>query len=183
MMSSVATTCNGRSTVRFAEGQTLVHPHHGPATVRAIAPRKLRGRECPYVFLDVHGQRLTIGVPVHGADAVGLREVLDTDHLREIFDLLAGAPGPQERQWSRRIKDNREKLATGSPLRIAEVVRDLLSRRNRVGLSPAEMWMLKDAKKPLAAEIGLALGITAAEADLLIESSQTGAGPAGRPES
>lgn len=72
--------------MRFAEGQTIVHPHHGPATVRATKTRLLRNTQRGYVLLEVHDTNPTVGVPVDSADAVGLRPVLDgamASHLAE----------------------------------------------------------------------------------------------------
>lgn len=143
----------------FAEGQILVHPHHGPATVRTLTTRPLRGVECPYLLLQVHGPALTVGVPVHQVEQVGLREVLAGSQLEELLEVLGAPTGFEEAQWSRRIKGNHEKVYSGDLYQIAEVVRDLIHRRERAGLSGSETSMLKNAKHLLTGELALALDL------------------------
>jgi CarD family transcriptional regulator len=148
--------------MRFAEGQILVHPHHGPATIRGITTRPLQGAaDCPYLLLQVHDSTLTIGVPVHHAELVGLREVLAGDRLEDLLEVLRAPTGHEEAQWSRRIKDNHEKLSSGDLRRVAEVVRDLIHRRERQGLSASETSMLKDAQHLLLGELALVLELDA----------------------
>ncbi|WP_262107197.1 CarD family transcriptional regulator [Arthrobacter sp. Marseille-P9274] len=156
--------------MRFAEGQTIVHPHHGPATVRAIKTRPLRNAECSYVLLEVHNTNLTVGVPVDSADAVGLRPVLDTHGLEKLFDELRGPSQAEESQWSRRFKVNQERLRTGDIYVTAGLVRDLSRRLEAKGtMSHAEKEMLRYAKRLLVTEICLAMGIGDDEAEKVLD--------------
>lgn len=163
-----------RNAMRFAEGQTIVHPHHGPATVRAIKTKSLRNAQCSYLLLEVHDTDLTIGVPLDGADTVGLRPVLDADGLEKLFEVLRGPSQPEENQWSRRFKDNQERLRTGDIYVIAGLVRDLSRRLEAKGtMSHAEKEMLRYARKPLVTEIGLAMGIEDEEAEQVLDGAMS----------
>ncbi len=78
--------------------------------------------------------------------------------------------------WLKRRKDTQAKVAAGDPLALAEVVRDgatrerrLVAKRNGSGLSPSERDVYVRARKLLSAEIGLARGLAAGEADAWIE--------------
>ncbi|MFD1212404.1 CarD family transcriptional regulator [Arthrobacter sp. GCM10027362] len=164
--------------MRFAEGQTVVHPHHGPATVRGIRTRRVRNAESRYVILDVHHANLTVGVPLRNAGLLGLRDVLGPGPLGQLFEVLRGQPGPEEARWSRRHKEDQERLHTGDIFIIAGVVRDLARRRERRGLSHAEKDQLKEARKPVVTEIGLSLGLGAGEAEEVLEAVLRGENPA-----
>ncbi|WP_166875560.1 CarD family transcriptional regulator [Salinibacterium sp. ZJ450] len=159
--------------MHFATGQTIVHPHHGPATIRAITHRTVRSVDRSYLVLDVENSNLTISVPVDNAGLVGLRDMLSSAEIEALFDVLRDADAVEETRWSRRIKENREKLSSGDILNGAAVVRDLSRRMTGKGLSPAEKEMLRDAKRPLLTEVALALGISTDEANAVLDSVLT----------
>ena len=78
--------------------------------------------------------------------------------------------GPEEPQWSRRIKDAQEKLRSGDIYAAARLVHNLIRRSERGHLSPMEKSMLKYAKQPLVTELSLALGLEPADAEALINA-------------
>ena len=51
--------------------------------------------------------------------------------------------------WSRRYKENVERLRSGDRVQIAEVVRQLSARKQLVGISPGESRMLVRARQML----------------------------------
>ena len=142
----------------LSKGQILVHPHHGPAVVTSFQIHPRLQREC--VVLEVQSSHLMVWVPMDQVDRVGLRPVLDTAGLEALFRVLGAPADPEDVQWSRRFKDNTEKLATGDPLVIAAVVRNLMLRDADRGLSQAEREMLRHARRPLLTEISLSLGLS-----------------------
>lgn len=76
--------------------------------------------------------------------------------LSEVFDVLRAAPVEQQMNWSRRYKANLEKLHSGDPRKVAEVVRDLWHRERDSGLSAGEKKMLDKARQVLVSELALA---------------------------
>ena len=62
----------------------------------------------------------------------------------------------------------RMEAATGDPLRIAAVVRDLIRRREERGMSLAERDLLREASAPLLAEIALATDASEEKAKLVL---------------
>ena len=160
--------------MQFTEGQVVVHPHHGPATVTEIMTRKIRGVPTTYISLTVIATGLVSSVPLEKADEVGLREVFSGAQLDSLFEVLRAESGHEEQAWSRRFKENNEKLATGDLYVIAAVVRDLTRRLETKGLSAGEKDMLKNARKPLVAELALALSVTDDEAEAALDKAIAG---------
>lgn len=160
--------------MQFSEGQTLIHPHHGPATVTEVLDRSVNGRSRRYVQFQIQRTDLHIAVPVEKADEVGLRSVYATTQVQELLDVLRAPTGEQEEIWSRRFKANGEKLRVGDPLLTAGVVRDLTRRQEERGLSSAEKDMLKHARQPVLAELALALSLPDGEAEELLDSTVLG---------
>ncbi|GGE84815.1 CarD family transcriptional regulator [Mycetocola zhadangensis] len=157
--------------MQFSEGQTVVYPHHGPATITSIFSRTVKGNEIEYLKLEVHDTKLSVSVPVASADQVGIRAVLGEDEMKALFDVLRAPTVDEEDKWSRRMKDNQEKIKVGDILTIASVVRDLTRRNEEKGLSLAERDLLRHAQGPLVTEIALSLGIEHDEAEAALHNA------------
>lgn len=156
--------------MKFTVGQTVVHPHHGPATVTGFMSRKLKGKVIDYVNLDVHGNEMDVSVPVASLAEVGIRKIACATLLAELAEVLCAESGPEVTQWARRVKSQRIEMASGDPVRIAAVVRDLIRRREERGLSLAEKDMLTECAEPLVAEMALAVKTTEEEALEVLEA-------------
>lgn len=163
--------------MQFTEGQIIVHPHHGPATVTEIMTRQIRGVPTTYITLTVQHTNLVISVPLEKADEVGLREVFGPDQLESLLKVLGAPTGHEEQAWSRRFKENNEKICTGDLYIIAGVVRDLGRRLEEKGLSAGEKDMLKSARKPLVAELALAMEIVEDDAEKVLDGAIVGERP------
>lgn len=160
--------------MQFTQGQLVIHPHHGPATVQSTMTRTIGGTERGYVELLVHRSNLTVSVPADTAEEIGIRPVLSAEQLEEILDVLQAPSGPFEKQWSRRMKDQQERLLLGDLKVTAAVVRDLLRRDLESGLSPAEKELLKNARRPLLGEFVEAFALSDEAADDLLVAAVTG---------
>lgn len=150
--------------MEFIVGQIVVHPHHGPATVRSVSTRTVRGSRVEYVGLHVDDGDLDIQLPsAHAAD-VGIRPLRSPAELDGLLSIAAEEGGETEAQWSRRIKDYRDKVS-GSDLGSAvAVVRDLARRGLRKSLSLAERELLREAGGPIVREFALVWGLAPQEA-------------------
>lgn len=156
--------------MRLTEGQTVIHPHHGPATVLGTTTRTIRGEAVEYIELRICETGLTICIPLAKATQSGLRAVAGEALLDDLVAVLTKPSGPVEKQWARRFKAQRMEVATGDPLRVAAVVRDLLRRREEKGISLAEKDLLREASTPLLAEIALAVNASEDKARAVVES-------------
>jgi CarD family transcriptional regulator len=139
-------------------GTTLVYPHHGAVTVTDKRVRRVRGEEATYVTMRVHSSDLTIELPAANFGLVGVRDVIGTEGLDQVYAVLRADTVEEAANWSRRYKSNQEKMGSGSVLRVAEVVRDLSRRDALTGVSAGEKHMLQKARQLLESEIALALG-------------------------
>jgi CarD family transcriptional regulator len=157
----------------FSVGETVVYPHHGAATIEAIETRIVKGEEKQYLVLKVSQGDLTVRVPAENAEIVGVREVVGEEGLTKVFDVLRAPHTEEPTNWSRRYKANLEKLASGNPLKVAEVVRDLWRRERERGLSAGEKRMLAKARDILVGEVALAEKSTKDEAEILLDKVLT----------
>ena len=162
--------------MQFAEGQTVVHPHHGPATVTEISDRTFGKVTRRYLRLQVEGSDLDLAIPLDAAKDLGIRAMIGNAELQELFDTLHAPSGPQETAWSRRFKENRELLRVGDLLMTARVARDLGRRQQEQGVSMGERDMLREARKPLATEIALVMAVDEDRTEELIDEAVLGDG-------
>lgn len=152
-------------------GEILVHPHHGPTTVVGVLERTLRDRTYQYLQLEVVGSGMAVSVPLDKAEEIGLRPLYDADGVAALLAVLAAPTAHVEEAWTRRYKENQERMRSQDHLVQAEVVRDLTRRSIERGLSTGEKDQLANATRPLLAELSLALGVGPDEAQHVIDSA------------
>lgn len=153
----------------FEVGETVVYPHHGAAYVEDVSTKTIDGEEVTFLTLRVVQGDLVIQVPASKIDEVGVRDVSNEEQLEEVFDVLRAEMEDEPSNWSRRFKANGEKLTSGDPIKVAEVVRDLTRRDEERHLSAGEKRMLAQARQILGSEVALAKDINEEEASDLLD--------------
>ena len=154
----------------FTVGETVVYPNHGAAVIEEIETRTIKGEDKLYLVLRIVGQNdLVVRVPACNLDLVGVRDVVDAEGLKEVLEVLRAPHTEEPTNWSRRYKANLEKLASGNPLKVAEVVRDLWRRERERGLSAGEKRMLAKARQILTSELALAKKVDEEKAEEMLD--------------
>ncbi|WCC80269.1 CarD family transcriptional regulator [Cutibacterium equinum] len=154
----------------FNVGETVVYPNHGAAVIEDIETRTIKGEEKLYLVLRILGQNdLVVRVPASNLDLVGVRDVVDDEGLKNVFEVLRKTNVEEPSNWSRRYKANLEKLHSGNVLKVAEVVRDLWRRERDRGLSAGEKRMLSKARQILVSELALAKKVEDDKAEEMLD--------------
>ena len=142
----------------YKVGDKVVYPHHGAGTVVKKETRTVLGEERVYLTIKIEHNDMTVNVPAENAERVGLRSVIDEEHIERVLDVLHGDGTKMPKNWNRRFKYNRDKMKTGDIFELAEVVRNLSLRDSEKGLSTGKKQMFVKAKKILASELMYAKG-------------------------
>lgn len=158
------TTGKNNYYMKLEIGETLVYPHHGAVTITALTTRTVKGEDKVFMTLRVHTSELTIQLPVDNAELVGVRDVIDEEGLKAVYELVTTEFTEEPGNWSRRFKANEAKMASGSVFSVSEVVRDLWRRNEAKGVSAGEKRMLDKARQILVSELALAQGTSKEEA-------------------
>jgi CarD family transcriptional regulator len=83
--------------------------------------------------------------------------VIDDQAVDQVYEILSSRPSRLNNQtWNRRYRDYMDKIKTGSPFQVAEVLRDLTLLKAEKDLSFGERKMLDTAKNLLIKELSLA---------------------------
>ncbi len=157
---------------QFTIGDKAVYPVHGVAEVVAMEMRDIGGSQTNVYILKIIETGLKIMVPTANAGTVGLRDLIGSKQVKEVYAILKSRDVPRDTQtWNRRYREYMEKIKTGSIFEIAEVLRDLSVLRATKDLSFGERRMLESARTLLVKEIAFAKSSTedkvAAEIDAM----------------
>jgi len=157
--------------VKFNVGDKAVYPAQGVAEVIKIEEKDIAGSRQRFYVLRILDTDRKIMVPVTNASAVGLRQVINEQEIREIFDILKERTIAFDNQtWNRRYRGFMDKIKTGSIYDVAEVLRDLYRLKTDKQLSFGERRMLETARTLIVKEIAVARAQTEDDVKTEIEA-------------
>ena len=144
---------------QFKIGDKAVYPAHGVGVITGIESKEIAGTKRNFYILRILENGMKIMIPTDNVEQVGLREIMSEEQVGEVYDILKERDVPVDKQtWNRRYREYNEKIKTGSPYEIAEVLRDLYLLKFDKDLSFGERKMLDTARSLLIKELSLAKG-------------------------
>ena len=140
----------------FQIGQLAVYPAHGVGVIESIQEKDIAGTPQKFYIMRLLDNEMIIMIPTANALNIGLRGIIDHTAVPKVYEILQNRPRRVLHQtWNRRYRDYMEKIKTGSPFRVAEVLRDLTLLKTEKDLSFGERKMLDTAKNLLVKELSL----------------------------
>ena len=139
----------------FNVGDYIVYPMHGAGTIDAIEEKDILGQKQAYYIIKMPGE-VKVMIPTAQADKVGIRNVINKDQAKKVFEVLGEEDSQIEMNWNKRYRENMDKMKTGDIYEVADVVRNLSFKQKEKGLSTGEKKMLTNAKQILVSELALA---------------------------
>lgn len=157
--------------MQFAVGDKVVHPHHGPGQITGIEHKEfMHGKEHYYV-IDIPAQGLTLHIPKHRMEEIGVRPAMRKAQIRQMLDVLRSRPNELPPDHKERQEQILEKLQTGQPSDLAEAVRDLAWYQKMSHLTKRDTDYMDRGRKLLAAEMALVADTEIADANEIIEAT------------
>ncbi len=155
-------------------GTIVAYPPHGVGRVAAREKRVILGVEEDVVVVEL-GNELSVSLPISRAKEQ-LRPPATEADLKKVQKALREEGVVSEEIWSKRVQQAQEKLRSGDPLELAEIVRDGVRREQGktsngtpTKLSTSERALHLKARELLSGEIGVTRGLDQAEADAWID--------------
>ncbi len=139
--------------VDFKAGDHVVYPTHGVGQVQGIEETSVAGTPLKVIIVTFEENRMKLRVPVDKASSIGLRKLASQDLIKEALYVLRGRARIKRTMWSRRAQEYEQKINSGDPLAIAEVVRDLHRNAGQPDQSFSERQIYEQALDRLAAEL------------------------------
>ncbi|MGI6149105.1 MAG: CarD family transcriptional regulator [Firmicutes bacterium] len=149
-------------------GDNVVYPMHGAGVIEAIEEREVLGECKKYYIMALPIGDMKVMIPMDSVEEVGLRQVIDDEGVRRVYEILGGEKTAMSSNWNRRYRANMEKIKSGDIFAVAEVVRNLTLRDQDKGLSTGERKMLETARQILISELVVASGSTEDEVNAKI---------------
>jgi CarD family transcriptional regulator len=129
---------------------------HGAGIIEAIEEKEILGVRKKYYIMKIPIGDMKVMIPLDSVEQVGLREVIDSEGVKQVFTILQQDHSKMSSNWNRRYRANMEKIKSGDIFQVAEVFRNLMYREKEKGLSTGERKMLDSAKQILVSELVLA---------------------------
>ncbi len=139
----------------FSSGEYVVYPTHGVGKVTNIAKQTIAGSELELLVVNFDKDKMTLRVPMAKLDKVGLRKISDDITMKEALATLKGKPRVKKIMWSRRAQEYENKINSGNPIAVAEVIRDLYRNENLAEQSYSERQIYEHAVERLASEVAV----------------------------
>ena len=160
--------------MKLTVGSVVAYPPHGVGRIAAREKRVVLGQEEEVVVIELANE-LSVTLPVSRATDL-LRPPATEADLKKVQKTLREEGVVSDEIWSKRLAQAQEKLRSGDPLDLAEIVRDGVKReqgRTATGtpikLSSSERALHLKARELLTGEIEVARGIDRAEAEAWID--------------
>ena len=139
----------------FNTGEYVVYPTHGVGKVSDITKQNIAGTELEMLVVNFDKDKMTLRIPTAKIQNVGLRKISDDKTMEEAFNTLKGKARVRKIMWSRRAQEYENKINSGNPVAIAEVIRDLYRNENIAEQSYSERQIYEQAIDRLASEVSI----------------------------
>ena len=141
----------------------MIHPSHGPGEIVDVTQMDLVDGFNNYYVIEF-AKRLTLHIPVRKMDDLGVRQTMSSSKVEDVYETLRDTPHSLPDDYKERHQIIEARLQSGSPIEIAQAVRDLTWREANEGLSKIDGDLLAKGKEMLATEIALVTQDDLAEA-------------------
>ncbi len=142
----------------FSIKEHVVYPAHGVGQVTDIETQEVAGIELELFVINFAKDKMTLRVPTHKAEEVGMRPLAPPDVVSRAMTTLKGKAKVKRAMWSRRAQEYEAKINSGDLIAIAEVVRDLHRNDDQREQSYSERQLYEAALDRLTREIAAVNG-------------------------
>lgn len=145
-------------------GEKVVHPMHGAGIVQEVRTIEVLGKKQDYYTIKMAVGGMVTSIPVDNANMVGIRDVIDKAEAKKVVEAFRALEITEDSNWNKRQRENLNKLKSGDIYQVLEVLKDLMYRDKKKGLSTNERKTLSSARQIVMSE--LVLSEFASESDV-----------------
>ena len=153
----------------IAVGDYVVYPTHGVGQVREITEEKIASSKLEFLVIAFAKNRMTLKIPVDKIRVSGLRKLSTEYEIKKAIEVMKAPPQQKRIVWAKRAMEYEEKINSGTPSTVAEVVRYLYKRNDRLEQSFSERQIYESALSRLADEYAAIFGMPSDDAVMKIE--------------
>ena len=139
----------------FSVGDLVVHPMHGAGVIDDIVRERVAGSTQEYYVFKMPVGGLLLKIPIAKSQLIGLRAIIGRAEAEQLISSIPEIAVDQDSNWNKRYRENLERLKSGDLYQVARVIKGLMHRDLRRGLSTGERKMLHAARQILLSELVL----------------------------
>lgn len=139
----------------FSVGDLVVHPMHGAGMIDSVIQERISGVTQEYYVFKMPTSGLVLKIPVSNSDVIGIRPIITAEAAERLIADIPALEVESNSNWNKRYQENMRRLKSGDLYEVARVIRALMCREERRGLSTAERKMLHTAKQIMISELVL----------------------------
>ena len=136
-------------------GDKIVHPLHGAGEISEIQTKRVDGKNRSYYVLHIPSGDMRVMIPTDACEQIGIRPIINRDQASAILSAIPTLEVKEDSNWNKRYRTNMMRIKSGDLLEVAGVIKTLVQREARFGLSNGERKMLHSAKQILLSEMML----------------------------
>lgn len=144
---------NDNHAYEYKAGDKVVYPAHGVGCVEGVEKLTVAGTEVTLYTITFDKDRMRLKLPLQKVQTSGLRRLASKEQLDEVYQTMKGRARIRRVMWSRRAQEYEAKINSGSPLQVAEVLRDLRRNVSSNEHSYSERQIFQQALERLASEL------------------------------
>ncbi len=137
-------------------GDVVVYPMHGAGVIEEIEEHEVLGKVQKYYVMKIPYGNMKVLLPMSNASGIGIRDVISENEANEVLNRFDCADMKVNNNWNKRIRENMVKIKSGDIYEVGAVVKSLMIRDRKKGLSTGERKMLANAKQIFISELVLA---------------------------
>lgn len=149
---------------RLKTNDYVVYPAHGVGRLIAREVTDVAGHSLDLFVIEFEKDRMTLRLPVHKAIAAGLRPLSTKAQMDVALAALSEKTRAKRAMWSRRAQEYENKINSGEPESIVQVIRELFRKQNDVEQSYSERQIYQAAIERLTRELSLVNSISEEQA-------------------
>ncbi len=139
----------------YSIGDKVVHPMHGAGVIEDIKEIEMAGTKRRYYSVRFAVGSMMTNIPIDSCESIGIRDVVDKGEAKKLLEYFRDVPVKDDSNWNRRQRENIEKIKSGNIYKVLDVLKDLMYRERRVGLSTSERKTLGSARQIVLSELVL----------------------------
>ena len=137
----------------YGIGDKVVHPMHGAGVIEDIREIELAGVKRKYYSVRFAVGNMVTNIPIDNCDSIGIRDVVDRGEAKKILERFRDMPVTDDSNWNKRQRENMEKIKSGDIYKVLSVLKDLMYRERKSGLSTSERKTLGSARQIVLSEL------------------------------
>jgi CarD family transcriptional regulator len=155
----------------FFEGQYVVYPAHGVGVIKGIETQEIAGTQIQVLVISFSKDKMVVRLPLNKSTNKKVRNLCSKDEMKEALDCLKTPTKSKKMMWSRRAQEYENKINSGDPVSIAQVIRDLHRTPNQPEHSYSERQIYKEALTRLSKEFAIVEEMAEDEALTVLEKA------------